>query len=52
MKGKFISTDIRYRNSLALVDAEGVSKDVDGTDSAIDVSGVNSAIGGEDVGNL
>ena len=33
MKGKFISTDIRYRNSLALVDAKGGAKDVDDTET-------------------
>ena len=35
-----------------MVDAKGDAKNVDATDSAMDVSGVNSAIGGEDVGNL
>ena len=50
-KGKFISTDIRYRNSLALADADSnVQVTVD--NSAMDVSGANSAIGDEDVGNL
>ena len=52
MKGKFISTDIRYRNSLALVDSEGEAKDVGGMDSVMDISGVDGAIGGEDIGNL
>ena len=35
-----------------MVDAKSSAKDIEDTDSAMDVSGVNSAIGGEDVGNL
>ena len=35
-----------------MVDAKSGATDIDDTDSAMDVSGVNSAIGGEDVGNL
>ena len=52
MKGKFISTDIRYRNSLALVESEGEAKDIGGMDSVMDINGVNGVIGGEDIGNL
>ena len=52
VKGKFISTDIRYRNSLALADVDSNVQVTADTDTAMDVSGANSAMSGDDVGNL
>ena len=52
MKGEFISTDIRYRSGLAMVESKAKAEDIGGMDSVMDLSGADGAIGGEDIGNL
>ena len=56
MKGHFISTDIRYRNGLAMVESVDKVENIESVDSVIDnnmdISGVGDAGGGEDIGNL
>ena len=56
MRGQFISTDIRYRNRMAMVESGDKVDNTESVDSVIDnnmdVSGVGDAGGGEDIGNL
>ena len=47
MRGEFISTDIRYRSGLAMVETMAKVEDIGGVDSVMDISGVDGAIGGE-----